>query len=175
MTRQVLSAYGISYEDIEAWGGSVTHADQSVAVEQVKDGVGDMIIYCCGYMETSIVEMTLRGGFDFLPLGDDIRSALCEEYGYVNDIYIEAGEFTGVDEDVITCGVSNTILTNDAMDEETAYQITKAICENAETLMASHASMEMFDPTKGGEKDLNGDIPLHPGAERYYKEMGYIS
>lgn len=175
LTRQTLAVYGMSYEDIKAWGGTVTHADQSVAVEQVQDGVGDMIIYCCGYMETSIVEMTLRGGFDFLPLEDDVRSTLCQEYGYVNDIYIEKGEFTGVDEDVITCGFPNTILTNDAMSEETAYQITKAICENADTLTASHASLETFDPAKAGSEDLNGYIPLHPGSERYYKEMGYLS
>ena len=55
-----------------------------------------------------------------------------------------------------------------------AETIVKAICENKPKLVAAHASMDAFQPEKAFDPALNGFIPLHPGAERYYREKGYM-
>ncbi|HHZ00812.1 MAG TPA: C4-dicarboxylate ABC transporter substrate-binding protein, partial [Tissierellia bacterium] len=57
------------------------------------------------------------------------------------------------------------------LDEDLAYLITKTVCENKDKLVAASAALEEFQPEKGWE--ILTDI-LHPGALRYYKEMGYI-
>ena len=174
MARQVLEAYGLSYDDIKAWGGTVNNVDLSVAVSQLKDGQADLFIHNVSFQQPDITEMCLRGGIKFLPIGEEQREYLSNEYGHVNNVYVEKDEFVGVTEEVVTIGYPTGIIVNDTMSDETAYTIVKAICENTKKLAAAHASLKGFDPTKAGDDDLNGFIPLHPGAEKYYKEMGYI-
>ena len=174
MARQVLESYEISYEDIKSWGGSVNNVDLSVAVSQLKDGQADLFIHNVSFRQPDITEMCLRGGIKFLPIGEEQREYLSNEYGHVNNVYVEKDEFVGVSKDVVTIGYPTGIIVNDSMSNETAYAIVKAICENTDKLEAAHASLSSFDPTKAGNEDINGFIPLHPGAEKYYKEMGYI-
>jgi len=174
MARQVLESYGISYEDIKKYGGTVNNVDLSVAVSQLKDGQADIFIHNVSFQQPDITEMCLRGGITFLPIGDKEREYLSKTYGHVNNVNVEAGEFVGVKEDTVTIGYPTGIVVSDKMSDETAYAIVKAICENTDKLAAAHASLKSFDPSKAGDEALNGFIPLHPGAEKYYKEMGYI-
>ena len=73
-------------------------------------------------------------------------------------------------EDIPTATMGTVLMAHKSLDPEVAYQIIKIIAENKDRLSAIHKSLG-FDP-KVGWKDLPG--PLHPGAERYYKEMGYM-
>lgn len=69
--------------------------------------------------------------------------------------------------------LGTVLIANANHDEETAYQITKAIIENAEALKASHGAWPRFDPT-GAMLPANTGIELHPGAIRYYTEAGLL-
>ena len=60
------------------------------------------------------------------------------------------------------------------MDDETAYKITKAVVEGKEALVKGHKAFADFEPTKAGNPENLGGVPLHPGAAKYYKEKGYI-
>ncbi|MDT9081471.1 TAXI family TRAP transporter solute-binding subunit, partial [Escherichia coli] len=60
-----------------------------------------------------------------------------------------------------------------SLDEEKAYQITKALVENAETMGNAHAAWKLFKP-EDAWKPENVGIELHPGAVRYYKERGWM-
>jgi TRAP transporter TAXI family solute receptor len=67
--------------------------------------------------------------------------------------------------------VGNFLITHDGVSDETAYQMTKLLFENLDKLSAAHAAAKAIDPAKA----LDGmPVPLHPGAERYYKEKGLI-
>jgi hypothetical protein len=67
--------------------------------------------------------------------------------------------------------VSNYLVTHEGVSDEIAYQMTKQLYENLETLTASHNAATQIKL----EEALNGmPIPLHPGAERYYREVGVI-
>ena len=59
------------------------------------------------------------------------------------------------------------------MDDETAYKLTKALCEGKEELATQIASLSYFDPAKAWKPSQAG-TDLHPGAERYYREKGYL-
>ena len=70
-----------------------------------------------------------------------------------------------------TAAVGNFLVTHDGVSDETAYQMTKLLFENLDQLAAAHAAAKGIDPAKA----LDGmPVPLHPGAERYYKEKGLI-
>jgi TRAP transporter TAXI family solute receptor len=67
--------------------------------------------------------------------------------------------------------VGNILVTHEDVSEETAYQMTKLMFENLDRLKASHSAAGNIKP----ETALEGlSIPLHPGAERYYREIGLI-
>ena len=84
---------------------------------------------------------------------------------------IPAGTYDGQDADVSTAAVGNFLITHDEVPEETVYAMTKLLFENLDQLVAAHAAAQGIDP----EKALEGmPVPLHPGAERYYREAGLI-
>jgi hypothetical protein len=97
-------------------------------------------------------------------------AALCEQgYDYVT---VPAGTWNKQDVEIKTVGSQQCIIVSAEMDEEVAYQITKALCENRDILVNTSAVLGNFDPAVAGSKALTG-CELHPGAARYYKEMGY--
>ena len=84
---------------------------------------------------------------------------------------IPAGTYEGQTEDVPTVAVMNYFVTHEDVSEETAYQMTKLMFENLPALVAAHKSAAQISL----DNALTGmPIPLHPGAERYYREVGVI-
>lgn len=85
---------------------------------------------------------------------------------------IPGGVYNGQDTDVRTWEGYSILFTHKDTDEEAIYQITKAFWENLDELKATNALFELLTP----EKALGGasDVPLHPGAERYFKEKGAL-
>lgn len=78
---------------------------------------------------------------------------------------------TGADEDVASATMGTTIIVSAAMSNGLAYTITKTINDNADRVRQLHASLADYDPSKSW---LNLGVPLHPGAERYYREQGWL-
>ena len=84
---------------------------------------------------------------------------------------IPAGTYQGQDADVATAAVGNFLITHEGVSDETAYQMTKQLYENLPDMVAAHAAAKAIDLKKA----LDGmPVPLHPGAERYYKEKGMM-
>ncbi|MNT98479.1 hypothetical protein D3C72_2410710 [compost metagenome] len=70
-----------------------------------------------------------------------------------------------------TAAIGNILVTHAGVSDETAYQMTKLLFENLERLKASHSAAAGINP----EAAVMGlTIPLHPGAERYYREAGLL-
>lgn len=87
---------------------------------------------------------------------------------------LPAGTFTGQDEDVQLIGFTTTIIASAEMSDETAYAITAALVESAESLRSSNASMASFDPETAWTDEATGGVELHPGAQQYFEENGYM-
>lgn len=174
MAQLILEAYGASYADIEKWGGRVTHVDLPTAVNQMKDGQADLFIHNMSFKQPDITEMCMRGGLKFLPIGEKQADYLAEKYGVMPDVYFEKDEFTGITDRIHSVGYPSGLIATDKMSEGMAYTIVKSVCENTDLLVAAHASLKAFDPAKAWQPKINGNIPLHPGAEKYFKEKGYI-
>ena len=82
-----------------------------------------------------------------------------------------AGTYEGQTEDVATAAVGNMLVTHSDVPEETAYQMTKQLFENLDRMTAAHAAAKAIKLEAATE---GMPVPLHPGAERYYKEKGVI-
>jgi uncharacterized protein len=120
------------------------------------------------------MELALGSDLKFIALGEKQMNEIVEKYGLEPDLVVKKGEFKGVDKDVPSVGYPTGVIANKDLSADAAYTITKAICENPDALAKAHASLKGFDPSKAYKASKNGNVPLHPGAERYYREKGLM-
>ena len=84
---------------------------------------------------------------------------------------IPANTYTGQTQDVPTAAIPNFLVTHSGVSDELAYQMAKQMYENIDTLYAAHNAAKVIKR----ENAIKGmPVPLHPGAERYYREVGLI-
>jgi TRAP-type uncharacterized transport system substrate-binding protein len=74
---------------------------------------------------------------------------------------------------VKTVGFPMVLITNKELPEPVAYTVTKTVIENKDALVRGHAGLSEFDPKTAWQPDKVG-LPLHPGAERAYREKGWM-
>jgi hypothetical protein len=165
--RIILEAYGLSEDDIEA-----EYIKPSPAVAKIRDNQLDAFIIVAGYPTGSVVELSSSVGADLVPVDGAEVDALLEQYQFFARDVIPAGTYEGIDE-TKTISVGAQWVVGAEVDEELVYGITKALWhENARALLdAGHAKGAAITL----ETALDGiGIPLHPGAERYYREVGLL-
>lgn len=168
-TRIVLGAYGITYQDIRSWGGKVTHVSFGTAVEMVKDGQAEAFAQVATPGHPAWTRLTTMAKLRFLPIDRQEGEILVKKFGFRMST-LPRGAFSGVDQPVPVLGFATCVITTDKMPADVAYKITKAICSNRDALVATYKGARAFDPRKAARVPL----PLHPGAKRYYREMGYL-
>jgi TRAP transporter TAXI family solute receptor len=169
--RQLLRAIGTSYADIKTLGGTTTHVGYNVIVDAFKDGRADVLFAVITPKHPSVTEIANDGNVVFLGLDADTTKALLP-LGYVQAT-MPANTFKGQPEPVATVGFPTVLITNKELPEAVAYTITKAILDNKEALVRGHAGLAQFDPATAWQPDKVG-IPLHPGAEKAYREKGWM-
>lgn len=168
--EKVCEALGITFDDIESWGGHVEKTGGDAIKSGLQDDLYDMTIDHIGKGQSNTTELCLTHDMYDVELSADTRQKLCD-MGYA-PVTVEAGTWNKQDKDIETVGSQQCILVDANMDAAVAYNLTKAVCENKDALATSVASLEYFDPTVAGTAAYTG-CPLHPGAKAYYEEMGY--
>ncbi|WP_411956249.1 TAXI family TRAP transporter solute-binding subunit [Arvimicrobium flavum] len=162
--RAIFAAAGMKYEDL----GKVEYLPFAESVELIKNRQLDATLQSAGLGVASIRDLATS-----LPINVvAVPKADVDKIGapYIS-VVIPAGTYDGQAADVETAAVGNFLITHDGVSEETAYQMTKLLFENLDKLSAAHAAAKAIDPAKA----LDGmPVPLHPGAERYYKEKGLL-
>lgn len=163
----ILEANGLSIDDIspEALKGNA-------AAEALRNGKIDAFFVVAGFPTGAIVELAAAADIKLVPIDGDGAAALTDQYGFFAASDIPAGTYEGVDA-VSTVSVGAQWFTNAKEDEQLIYDITKALWndESRKLLDVGHAKGKTITP----DTALNGvGVPLHPGAERFYKEAGLI-
>ncbi|MDC0611789.1 TAXI family TRAP transporter solute-binding subunit [Vibrio sp.] len=132
----------------------------------------DAFIYMVGHPNGSIKEATTSCDAKLVPVtGPEIDKIVGDNpyYTYTN---VPAGMYRGTDQDVKSFGVAATLVTSSDVSDDVVYNVTKAVFENFDTFKRLHpafANLKKEDMVKAGLS-----IPLHPGAIKYYKEVGLI-
>lgn len=103
---------------------------------------------------------------------EELDQILSLESSYYRTV-IPAGTYPGQDQDIDTFGVKCLVCVSQDMDEDLVYLITKILHESAPQLAKNHEAMTALEEEGFMYREL--PIPLHPGAERYYKEAGLLS
>ena len=160
----VLSAAGMSYEDIE---------EQRLNFNETADALGngdiDAGFWSVGAPTSSILNLATTNSIKMVTLSDEQIAATQAAEPLFAKTTLAGGIYTGVDEDVTVLGVPNVLIASTAMSDDLAYAITKAMFENIADMQAIHpaANQTTVEFTMAATP-----IPLHPGAIRYYEEIG---
>ena len=160
--RQILEAYGITYNDIE-----VQYLSFAEGANALKDGNVDAAFLTAGYPTAAVQDIASQNKIRILALDENKINELSGKYSFYTKTVIPAGTYTGFDEDVQTVSVMAMLVCNDRVDDELGYQITKAIFTNLDRLKATHSAVANID-----KKDaMSGmSLEMNKGAEKFFKE-----
>lgn len=164
----VMDALGISMGDL-ALASELKPAEQSAALG---DNKVDAITYTVGHPNGSIQEATTTVDARIIPVEGPEIDQLVADNPYYAVATIPGGMYTGNDEDVTTFGVRATFVTSASVDDETVYQVVKAVFDNFDRFKGLHPAFANLQEEEMISQGLSA--PLHPGAERYYKERGWM-
>ena len=164
----VLGAMGKSTDDF-ALASELKPAEQSAALG---DNKVDAIIYTVGHPNGSIQEATSTVDAKLLPVtGEAIDKLVAENPNYAKAT-IPGGMYKGNDADVQTFGVKATFVTSADVPDDVVYTEVKAVFDNFDRFKGLHPAFAT--PTEEAMIADGLSAPLHPGAEQYYKERGWI-
>ena len=167
----LLDIHGVTVEDIESWGGSVTFTDGSACCDMLQDGQADMMVGHTVSTSSSLTELCMSAKMVVSGLTDDEIAGMCER-GYA-EAPIPAGSFGQTTEEMKSaCQASSKIVPSD-MEDDLAYAMTKILVENADKLSEdvagyrgiTYADMVDFDAMV---------VPMHPGAMKYFQDIGVL-
>lgn len=161
--KQILAAYGI---DIET---DITKNNQSFAdsCDGLKNGILDAAFLTAGHPTVAVTELASNYDFNILNIDNEHANQLINNYDFYTIVNIEKDTYPVLNNDVQTVAVMATYIANNKLDENTVYAFTKGLFEEKGNF--NHAKASLLDVSKG----KNGiGIPIHPGAEKYYKEKG---
>ncbi len=179
---QAGSGTQIAVEMILADNG-LTRADYSPAelnnsqsAERIADGQLDAYFYAAGTPVAAMVQLSSTKGMDLYSFSDAEIAAVNKILPYYVESVIEKGVYEGLDYDVKTVAVNGILVTNADQPDDLIYGITKALwSDTARKLLDNgHAKGKVIrlETALKGIKALN--VPLHPGAEKFYKEVGVL-
>lgn len=163
-SERLLGMEGITFDDIKAY--DLTNQE---AIDSLKDGTIDAFILYSGAPLSAIIDLTTTTGVNFIDLSDEFCDRFIEKYTYFQKLTLPADMYD-MEKDVQCVGVMNCLVVNPDVDEDIVYLITKSIFENLDELHKVHVQAEVITL----ENATNVPLPLHPGAEKYFKEVGAL-
>ncbi|GBC63235.1 TRAP transporter substrate-binding protein [Desulfonema ishimotonii] len=175
LMETIFKFYGISLKDIEAAGGKVFNSVYADMVTLYKDRHVDFVFTHLGLPGAAVTEMFISRDSTLLSLSDeciahchDTLGTLAKDSGHA---VIPAKTYQGQADAVPTVVSAGELLVNKDVPDAVAYTLIKIICENKEELYKINEANKFFVPETGWSDVA---VPLHPGAEKYYKEAGFM-
>ena len=161
--RQILEAYGITYDDVNEQ--FLSFADAAIAL---KDHTVDAAFLTAGYPTASVQDVASQNQVRLLPVEDAQADALIAKYPFYTKTVIPSGTYQGFAQEVKSVSVMAILVTNDKVDADTGYNVTKAIFSNLEKIGVAHSAAKQI--TKEGATKGLDFIKVNEGAEKFFKE-----
>lgn len=161
--RAIFKAAGLGYSDLS----KVEYLPFGESVELIKNRQLDATLQSAGLGVASIRDLATSVKIVVVSVPADVIAKVGD--AAYQAAVIPANTYAGQTADVATAAIPNFLVTHAGVSDELAYQMAKSMYENLDTLYAAHNAAKMIKR----ENALNGmPVPVHPGAARYYKEVG---
>lgn len=164
--KPILAAHGVTYEDFTP----LPAGTQASTVDLLADGAADAVFLGGAVPTSSITQAATSMDLVFIPYDEAAVAELTERYPFFQRATIPAGTYKGLEQDYqgLDVGSMHLVAAENAP-EELVYQVTKALYENREQVVAKHPAGRAIAPANV-VRDVG--TTFHPGAERYYREIG---
>ena len=163
--RVILNAAGITYKDF----AKVEYLPFGESVELMKNRQLDVTLQSAGLGVSALRDLATSVDIVVVPITPEVIKKTGDP-AYL-PATIPANTYRGQTADVPAAAVQNYLVTHDGVSNETAYGMTKALWTGLDQLVAAHSAAKAIDLKHA----LDGmPVPLHPGAEKYYREVGLI-
>ena len=163
--RAIFKAAGLSYADM----AKVEYLPFGESVELIKNRQLDATLQSAGLGVASIRDLSTSVKIVVVPVPADVVAKVGD--AAYQPTVIPANTYTGQTQDVPTAAIPNFLVTHAGVSDELAYQMAKQMYANIDTLYSAHNAAKAIKR----ENAIKGmPVPLHPGAERYYREVGVI-
>ena len=162
---QVLEAYDMTFDDIK-----VMYDSFSGGAEALKNGQCDAAFTVSGAPTPALTDLATAYNFNMPSLSDEAVSYLTTNYPFLVQDNLPANTYTCVADETVCVAVKAVFTASKNLSEDVVYEITKAMFDNQADLAKAQAKFGFLSP----EGAVAGSFDLHPGAEKYYKEIGVL-
>jgi len=169
-TEAILKEYGITFDSIRENGGTVHHVSYTESVALMKDGHIDVFMAATNMPQASFLELEQSPGIRFIGIDDTAKQQkiLDDNPGFVPGV-MPKGVYESVDSDLNTLGITVNMVVNADLPDDLVYNMCKS-------LWANHASLvevkSVWERVKQEDALKGVAIPIHPGAQKCYDELG---
>lgn len=164
----ILAEHGVAWSEITS-----LNATQSGAVDQLGDGAADAAFLGGAVPTGSITQAASTFDVTYVPFEESARQKLIEKYAFFHPATIPGGTYKGLDADFQGLNVGSMhLITAASQSDELIYEVTKSIWENRAEIAGKHPAGKAIN-----EKNVarNTGIEYHPGAIKYYEEVGVLT
>ncbi len=165
-TNLILPLLGIKYSDMKVY--RLSFSENST---QLKDGIIDVGIWDVAPPTSSIIDLSTTHQLRFIPFTEEDVAKVVKTYPFYGRITLPKNTYKGQTEEILSVSVWNSVVCHKDTPDDLVYQVTKAVFENHKTLVNTHKIAEYTTPKASA---TNSPIPIHPGALKYYKEIGVV-
>ncbi len=148
---------------------TVSFAGASDAASQLQDGLVDAFLFAAGLPIAAFSQLAAEADVITFSFTDEEHAQVLEAFPEVSAFTIPAGTYTVQEEDENSVAMWNFAIVHQDMPESLAYEITRTVLENNERMVQIHAAAAA---TLAENWDNNSFLPFHPGAVRYFEEIG---
>ncbi|TBH21956.1 TAXI family TRAP transporter solute-binding subunit [Thermus thermamylovorans] len=166
--RQVLEAYGLTFEDL----GQAIRISPVQGIQLLRDRRADALFYTVGLGASAIQELALTTRIVLVPVDLGRIQPIARRYPFYVGFNIPGGTYRGVEVTTPTVAVQATLIASERLSADTVYAFMRAVFGNQEAFKRIHPNLERFFDLSRATRGL--PIPLHPGAERFYREAGVL-
>jgi hypothetical protein len=163
--RAIFKAAGLSYSDM----AKIEYLPFGESVELMKNRQLDATLQSAGLGVASIRDLATSVKIVVISVPADVVTRVGD--AAYQPSFIPANTYAGQTVDIPTAAIPNFLVTHSGVSDELAYQMTKSLYDNIETMYAAHNAAKVMKR----ENAVRGmPVPVHPGAIRYYKEVGLM-
>ena len=164
--KQILAAWGISLDDIKA-----QQLKTSQAADYMVDGRLDAYFATTAVGAAVIIDTHVRVSAMIVPVKGRNAKKLMKKYAFYAKDTVPTGAYKGIDKPVETVAVMAMMVARADLEDDIVYAIIKATYEDLAQVKKAHAKFKGID-VKNSQMGMS--VPLHPGAKRYFKEVGVV-
>ncbi len=166
MATDIWAEYGFSIDDVNA-----TYISYADGMSALTDGKCDAVVVQSAYPASAITELTVtRKDVVILEIEEEMRKKILEDYPFYSETVIPKDVY-GTAEDIPVIHLSNMVVCRSDLPEGLVYDLTKVLMENVEKIQQSNPAAKELSIETAAQ---NVPIPMHPGAERYFREIGAL-